>query len=160
MSTFETIVEFILRIEGEYAEDIFDRGGETKWGISKRAFPDLDVRHLTREQAKEIYRVEYWGRCQCEKLPAPLAMVLMDGAVNQGPERAIRMLQQALAVRADGIIGPETVEAAGRADLRAAVLELIARRAYRYALHPEVTRFGLGWYRRLAACHQLANQPL
>ena len=157
---FNRAVEFVLRFEGDFSDDPKDSGGATKFGISQRAYPSLDIRSLTREAAIEIYRQDYWNRCRCNELPAQLALILFDSAVNQGPTAAIRLLQKSLNVGADGVIGPITIAAAFRASPSLVITEFIARRAYQYTLHPEVTRFGLGWFRRLSACHQLAQEPL
>lgn len=160
VSTFERAVEFVLRFEGDYSDDHHDSGGETRYGISKRAYPNIDIKTLTRQQAKDIYYRDYFLRCKCNELPAQLALILFDSAVNQGPTAAIRLLQKSLNVGADGVIGPITIAAAFRASPSLVITEFIARRAYQYALHPEVARFGLGWFRRLAACHQLSQEPL
>lgn len=160
MNTFEKAVEFVLRFEGDFLDDSRDSGGATKFGISSRSYPDLDIKNLTRMQAIEIYRADYWNRLKANECPAQIAIVLFDAAVNQGLISAIRMLQKSLGVTVDGIMGPLTIAAALRADLRKVIPEFIARRGYQYALHPEVARFGLGWFRRLAACHQATMEPL
>ena len=157
---FDRAVEFVLRFEGDLSDDPHDPGRITKFGISQKAYPDVDIRALTRREAIELYRRDYWMKCKCDHLPAPLAMILFDSAVNQGPRPAVRMLQQALSVRVDGVVGAETIAAGHRASLRLVAVEFIARRGFQYALHPQVSRFGLGWYRRLAACHQVSQEPL
>ncbi len=159
MIPFDRAVEFVLRFEGDISDDPKDSGGLTKFGISQKAHPELDIRSLTLAEAKEIYRKDYWNACKCNELPAPLAIILFDSAVNQGTKIAIRSLQKALDVNVDGIVGPQTIAAAHRVSLGPVVTEFIARRAYQYALHPSVPMFGLGWYRRLAACHQLSQEP-
>lgn len=157
MNTFDIAVEFVLGFEGDFSDDPHESGGVTRFGISHKTYPELDICSLTRDQAREIYRTDYWNRCKCNELPAQLAIVLFDAAVNQGPGQAIRLLQKALGVNADGVIGPQTIAAAHRAMPSKVVAEFIARRGYQYALHPEVSRFGLGWFRRLTACHQLTQ---
>lgn len=160
MMTFERAVEFVLRFEGEHSDDPHDSGGDTWFGISRRAYPRLEPWPPTREQAIELYRQDYWTPCKCSSLPAPIALLVFDSAVNQGPAAAIRLLQKALNVRADGVIGNETLSAIQRSSLRLLVAEFVARRAFQYSLHPQVGRFGLGWFRRLASCHQLAQEPM
>ncbi len=159
MITFDRALEFVLRYEGGICDDPRDSGGLTKFGISQKAYPALDIRALTLPEAKDIYRTDYWNACKCNELPAPLAIILFDSAVNQGTKIAIRSLQKALDVHVDGIVGPVTIAAAHRVSLGPVVSEFIARRAYQYALHPAVSMFGLGWYRRLAACYQLSQKP-
>jgi len=156
MSAFDRAVEFVLAREGGYSNDTHDSGGETKFGISKAAYPNLDIKNLTVEAAKAIYKADYWDRCSCGSFPQPISFVLFDSAVNQGPSKAIRLLQAALKVQQDGRVGPETIRAAQRADIGFLTAMFVARRAFQYSLHPEVIRYGQGWFNRLAECHQLA----
>lgn len=160
LGTFDRAIEFIFQSEGGFTDDPHDSGGATRYGISQRSHPGLNIKDLTREQAVELYKKEYWDRCRCSELPAQLALILMDAAVNQGPARAIGMLQRSLGVRPDSVVGPETISAAQRADLRPAIVDFIARRNFAYGQHPEFLRYGLGWCRRAAACHQITAEPL
>jgi lysozyme family protein len=84
---FNKIMQFILQWEGGYVNDPKDPGGETKYGISKRAHPNEDIKGLTKERAFEIYRKNYWSD-KWEGLGFPLAACMMDTAVNMGPARA------------------------------------------------------------------------
>jgi len=156
MSNFEKSVDFILNWEGQISDNPLDSGGLTKYGIAARFFPQVRDPNFTRENAIGIYWDKYWLACKCDKLPAEIAFVLFDAAVNQGQPAAIRMLQKSLQVPADGIVGPETIEAAQHATVSTVLADFVARRAFAYALVPTVQRFGLGWYRRLTACHQTA----
>lgn len=150
--TFERAVAFVLKREGGFSDDPRDPGGATKFGISARAYPDVDIANLTIEQATAIYRRDYWDRIKGDLLPAPLALMAFDAAVNQGPRRAIQWLQHAVAANADGVVGPETIAKAIKCDVEKALLELAARRAYAYGTTKSFETFGLGWSRRLAAC--------
>lgn len=160
MKPFERAVEFVLSHEGGLVDDPRDPGGLTKYGISRRSYPDLDIANLTVAEATLIYQRDYWTLCQCDKLPSPLAVVLFDGAVNQGPSAAIRSLQESLGVKVDGVIGPATIAAATRCDIKKTLPLLVAERAVRYSKNIKVATFGRGWFRRLAACHQAALEPL
>ena len=98
-----------------------DRGGTTKWGISQRAFPNLDIASLTEDQARLIYRQQYWDRVNAEELPDALRGHVFDSAMNQGTQKAALLLQKAVniygttrggpAVAQDGVIGPATIQA-------------------------------------------------
>lgn len=145
--TFDRSVDIILEHEGGYVNDPKDPGGETKYGISKRAYPDLDIANLTEDQAKEIYRRDYWSTCQCDSLANGLDLLVFDAAVNQGVGAAVRMLQAELGVTQDGVFGPKTLETYQRKGL--AVSNYAAQRMLRYGLNPNFTHFGLGWSRRL-----------
>jgi len=114
---FEKAFALVLKHEGGYVNDPNDPGGETKYGISKRAYPDLDIKNLTEEDAKRIYYNDYWIKNRYEEIEyEPLAVKLFDIAVNVGPRRANMFLQSALNtigknVVVDGVIGPKTLEA-------------------------------------------------
>lgn len=147
--SFETAIAFVLRHEGEASDDPRDHGGVTKYGISARAYPLLDIAALTREQAITIYRRDYWERIQGDALPPSVALLLFDAAVNQGPRRAIAWLQHAVGAKPDGIMGPDTLERVRVVDRRATLAEFTARRAYAYGSTTTFSTFGLGWSRRL-----------
>ena len=90
--TFEDALKFVLKWEGGYSNDPNDPGGETKFGISKRSYPNLDIKNLTLEQAKEIYLQNYWLKADCDKLTSPLDIIVFDTAVNMGVSRAKEFL--------------------------------------------------------------------
>jgi hypothetical protein len=93
VNNFDKAIEFTLQWEGEGGKaSPGDPGGMTKWGISQRAHPEVDVANLTREQAIEIYRADYWDRLGCGGLDAPLDVALFDTAVNVGVNRALGWL--------------------------------------------------------------------
>ena len=75
-------------IEGGYVNDPNDPGGETKYGICKRDHPTVDIKNLTIDGAKAIYRSEYWNTAGCDNIPFPMDIVAFDIAVNQGVGRA------------------------------------------------------------------------
>jgi len=102
----------VLKHEGGYINHKNDPGGETNYGISKRAYPDVDIKNLTVDGAKELYKRDYWDRIKGDDLPAGVACVTMDYAVNSGTSRASKALQGACGIRnGDGIIGPHTLSA-------------------------------------------------
>ena len=88
MSNFDRAFRFLIGEEGGYSADPHDPGGETKFGISKRAYPQLDIKSLTLDQAKAIYRRDYWDRLQLDARKYGPALVLFDCAINQGVARA------------------------------------------------------------------------
>jgi lysozyme family protein len=92
--SFEQALKFVLEREGGYVNDPLDPGGETKYGISKKSYPNVDIRNLTPELAGSIYQADYWAPCGCDDRPAPLALVVFDTAVNIGTARAVAWLQQ------------------------------------------------------------------
>ena len=155
---FKRAVEVVLRHEGGYVNDPHDPGGETKYGISKRSYPNLDIRNLTREQAIAIYRRDWWDRYGYGQIADQnVATKIFDMAVNMGPQTAHRILQQALIwighrVTLDGIIGPETIGATNAANpkrLLEALRCLSAMHYYQIVRHNRaMERFLVGWLSR------------
>lgn len=119
----EACLAEVLAREGGYVDHPSDPGGATNMGITRQtlarwravtpwwALEKAEVKALTRAEAAEIYRALYWQRCRGDDLPAGLDLALFDFAVNSGPDRAIRTLQDFLGVKADGHIGPITLSA-------------------------------------------------
>jgi lysozyme family protein len=154
---FEAAFAVVIGHEGGYVDDQRDPGGETKYGISKRAYPAEDIKALTLDRAKQIYQRDYWDRCSCSSLPAWLRLMVFDTAVNMGTDAAAKILQMSLGVAVDGQIGPKTLGAAGRADI-SVLDEYGARRALKYAGLKTFATFGLGWFRRLFVTHRLSQE--
>lgn len=158
---FDAAIELLLSpdVEGGYVNDPLDPGGETHWGISKRSYPELNIRDLTKADAIVIYQRDFWKPLCCPELPPTLAIVLFDSAVNQGQRAAIEMLQAALGVAVDGLMGPVTVTAArGMAgvNLTRSLAGFMARRGLRYSRHSMFPRYSLGWFKRLFLFHEVA----
>lgn len=87
-NNFDRSIAFVLKHEGGYVNDPRDAGGETNYGISKRAYPELDIKALTVVEATEIYRRDYWQKAGCDALDWPLCLVVLDTAVNMGVGKA------------------------------------------------------------------------
>jgi lysozyme family protein len=116
MADFNIAIVPLLENEGGYVNDPADPGGETNFGISKRSYPEVDIKNLTADQAKEIYLRDFWrydGITDQE-----LANKLLDIGVNQGTIIAVEMLQKVIGVPADGKLGPRTLAAANAGDAR------------------------------------------
>lgn len=149
---FDQAFDRLISHEGGYVFDPRDPGGETKYGVSKRSYPALDIRALTLADAKAIYRRDYWERAQCDKMPPDLAFDVFDAAVNSGIGQAIRWLQRALGVADDGQVGALTLGAIQReADTSAIRARFNGQRlAFMTQLSTWPT-FGKGWARRIAS---------
>lgn len=146
---FANALGIVLRHEGGLVEHRDDPGGVTHFGISQRAYPDLDIRNLLLADAARIYERDYWQACRCDDLPYPVALAVFDTAVNCGVARSVRFLQAAVGAKKDGVIGPVTLAAvkSGRArDIAQAVLR--RRMVYYTGLESFVT-FGIGWSARV-----------
>ena len=153
MKDFNEIIEKVLEHEGGYVNDPKDLGGETKYGIAKRFYPDVDIKNLTIEQATEIYKKDYWDKNKVESLPQNLWHIYFDMCVNMGKRTAVKVLQRAAVnkgrdIEVDGGLGPMTIGA-----LKGVELDRV--RAFRVKYYvdlitarPEQEKFYLGWFRR------------
>lgn len=151
MDIFKTALELILKHEGGYVNHPDDPGGETKYGISKRAYPDVDIKGLTVEEAGEIYYKDYWCKVGCDDLPEPVALMVFDAAVNMGIRRASKQLQRQAAAKPDGVVGPMTIKAvrnAYRTSGEGFLHGLYKRRQDFYESLKTFNTFGRGWTRR------------
>jgi len=125
MAEFSRAINTILKNEGGYVNNPNDPGGETNYGISKRSFPDVDIRNLTQEKAIAIYRASYWGKYPLlDQLDSQeVATKVFDLMVNMGGPAAIKIFQQSIndaslacVVGTDGRFGPGTVQHANELD--------------------------------------------
>jgi lysozyme family protein len=145
---FEKAVTLILKHEGGYVNDPRDPGGETNFGISKRAYPSLDIKKLSITEAKLIYKRDYWTPCRCDELPYPIALLLFDAAVNMGVMAAIKLLQAACLVTSDGVFGSQTMTKVHAMDTFALASTYCTLRMEKYISLPTFQRFGHGWTKR------------
>jgi lysozyme family protein len=115
------------------------------------------MRSLTIEMVKPLYKRKYWDKIQGDELPAGIDYCVFDAAVNSGPGRAIKWLQEVLGVTVDGMLGPKTLLAAKIADPAATIDEYTeVRRAFLEKL-PTWGVFGKGWGRRVAEVNRSAT---
>lgn len=145
---FDRCIGVILAEEGGMANLRRDPGGLTKYGISQRAYPHLDIAALTLEDAKAIYRRDYWQPIRGDALPVGLNLLVLDCAINQGVVTAVKLLQEAARSPVDGVLGTQTLEATRRA-MPGILGEFCALRAWRYEINKNEDVFGKGWFRRL-----------
>lgn len=114
--TFIKAFEYTIAQEGGYSNNPNDKGGKTKFGISKRNHPDVDIENLTLDEAKEIYYNEYWDYGY-DMIQTSLAVKIFDLGVNMGVRRAIKLMQATLNkyynkdLKIDGLFGNKTITA-------------------------------------------------
>lgn len=158
MADFDRAVAVVLLHEGGFSNDAADSGGRTKFGISQRSYPDLDIAALTREQAIDIYRRDFWERNGYGSIKnQAVATKLFDLAVNMGAKRAHMLAQQALRAcdlptKVDGVLGPETRMAISLANPRELLVALRSEACGFYrclvARSPQLAKFENGWLAR------------
>ncbi|WP_449396494.1 glycoside hydrolase family 108 protein [Devosia riboflavina] len=165
---FQRCLTEVLRHEGGYVDHPSDPGGATNMGITRKTLarwrkispwtdlPKSSVASLKRDEAALIYRANYWNPSRAGDMPAGVDLALFDFAVNSGPDRAVRTLQAALGVAADGEVGPVTLAALRAADLARLVNDFCDRRLAFLKGLSTFAVFGRGWTRRVAGVRAAA----
>jgi lysozyme family protein len=171
-TNFGRAIDLILTNEGGYVDDPRDPGGATNHGITLatlaafrgQAVTKADVRALGLDEARAIYRRNYWSAIRAGDLPAGLDLAVFDCAVNSGPKRAVLLLQKALGVTEDGIIGAKTLQAAAACELAQTIERYDSLRLAFLAGLPTFPTFGKGWRTRVETIERealllAASQP-
>jgi lysozyme family protein len=109
---YDTAFDLTANHEKGYVDDPKDPGGETKFGASKRSYPNEDIPNLTLERVKVLFLRDFWGPARCTDAPDSIRFDLFDTAIHSGPVQAIKLLQRAVGTVEDGILGPVTLRAA------------------------------------------------
>ena len=152
--TFDVAFERLIGHEGGYVNHPDDPGGETNWGVTLRTAREAgymgNMRDLTREQAREIYRTAYWQRARCDEFDGAIAFQVFDAAVNHGIGNSIRFLQRAARVADDGVMGPVTMTAVQAMTVTDVLARFNAARLNFYTKLSTWPSFGKGWTRRVA----------
>lgn len=162
--SYPTCLNFTLKYEGGYVNHPKDPGGPTNFGITQnvlagwrgRPVSSTDVKNMTKKEAGDIYRANYWRAVRGDDLPAGVDLVVWDYGVNSGPARGVKALQNALGVKADGFIGAATLDAAAKADPVTLIKTIIAQRQKFVRGLSTYKTFGKGWEARISACKALA----
>lgn len=152
---FERAFDLLLTHEGGFSSHPDDPGGATMYGVTEKVARENGytgrMQDFLLEDAKQIYRRLYWNACQCDAMPEPIQYPLFDAAVNSGPGQAIKWLQGAAGVKADGVIGSMTRQAVMHFDPYALKAAMIARRLRFMTDLKNWPTFSRGWARRIAA---------
>lgn len=148
---FDQAFERLIGHEGGYVDHPNDPGGETKFGISKRSYPGEDIKNMTLDRAKFLYRRDYWGPAGCDAVPDAARFDLFDMAVNSGVKPAVKMLQKAVGETQDGILGPRTLQAVSSMPPARLCARFNGARLEFMTSLPSWATFGRGWARRIAA---------
>lgn len=170
--TDDAIIDEILQREGGFVDNPADRGGPTKFGITQatlaawRGHPVSrdDVEQLAEPEARQIYQRRYITGPGFGRLASPaLRSVIVDCCVLHGERNAVRMLQRAMGIRADALLGPLTESRANGFDGRKLALLVEADRIKfvgRIVTNdlsdldkdgiPDNTEHAAGWFARIA----------
>jgi len=169
---YHDALAFVLRWEGGFADDPSDHGGRTMKGVTQRVYDawrasqgeqaGADVANITDAEVSAIYADNYWKKALCNVLQSHIDLVQFDTAVNMGPVRAVKMLQQAVGVGADGVFGQETQKACSACnppDTSARYCSIREALYRHFAQAPGQARFLAGWLNRLNDLRAAAGVP-
>jgi lysozyme family protein len=148
---FDAAFNRLISNEGGYSNNPLDPGGETNWGISKRSYPNVDIKNLTRNGARAIYLSDFWLRGAMDQYDPALSFQVFDAAVNHGIETAVRMLQRAAGCADDGHVGPVTITSVKANSVTDMLMLFLAERIEFWTRLSTWGEFGKGWARRAAA---------
>lgn len=159
---FDKAFEMLIGHEGGYSDNPKDPGNwtggkvnvgilkGTKYGIAANTYPEEDIKNLTLERAKFLYKRDYWDAAKIDRLPDAVRFDTFDAAVNSGVNRAIRFLQLAVGVNDDGLLGPKTVAAVNAIDPQLLDKRISGYRLQFMASLKNWTDASRGWANRIA----------
>jgi len=165
IGNFRRCFEWLMEHEGGFVNHPNDPGGMTNWGVTKATYErfiwrdvtEAEMRSLTQDDVRPIYRQIYWDKVRGDDLPAGVDWCVFDFAVNAGVSRAIKTLQAASGSAVDGVIGPNTLLAVERNDPEALIFSYSTmRQAYYESLTNLFRTFGRGWTRRVEETREQA----
>ena len=160
-AAFNRAFENVIGVEGGFSDDAKDPGNwtggkegsgklsGTKYGVSAAAYPSLDIKSITLDDAKAIYYRDYWQVINGDAFPFSISNALFDCAVNSGCSSAAKLLQKVLNVSSDGKIGKQTIAAAQAKDQTELLIDFLTARAVFYARLAKFELYGKGWMKRL-----------
>lgn len=148
---FKFQIDYIIdKWESSDYEDVSgDRGGGTKFGITEKDYPSLNIKSLSRQQALDIFWKDYWKRGKLNQIPPQIQFMQFAGTVNFGVTGQIRALQDAANVTIDGVIGHLTLLAAQSVTPRSLFLAQKARYDRIVANDSSQQKFYPGWINRI-----------
>ena len=165
--SFDSAFEKTVGLEGGYCNDPRDPGGETKYGISHRAYPDLDIKNLTLEDAKLLYYRDYWIPMKLGNLVDPtIAEEIFDTGVNMGTGAAVQICQRAInflsaeTIEVDGVMGPITIDKLNQWSRLDAQALFRALNGYQFMRYVDIVKargdhvFARGWMKRISDYRQ------
>ena len=153
---FNVALQHMLRHEGGFINHPRDPGGMTNLGVTARTWEDWightpsekEMRELTPEKVAPLYKRKYWDAIKGDDLPSGVDYCVFDCAVNSGPGRAAKMLQEVVGVKPDGGIGPITLAAVKAVDPVVLISKYSDKRLQFWQSLPTFETFGKGWTRR------------
>jgi len=166
---FDTALAHVLKSEGLWSDNPQDPGGATMKGITFAVFKDWkrnphltkdDLKNISDQDVHDLYKQLYWDKVHGDDLPAGVDYATFDAAVNMGVGRAVKLLQEAVGVDADGIIGQGTIQAISKANTRSLLENFSAEKTAFYKSLNTFATFGKGWLNRVASVQSEAENMI
>lgn len=154
-SNWNKSFQLLLESEGGYVDHPSDPGGRTNLGVTQavwenwvgRSSNEKEMRSLTPEMVKPLYKKKYWDACKCDELPLGIDYLVFDFAVNAGCGRSCKILQSAVNTQPDGAIGPKTLQAIK--ETPNLIDKFSEEKLKFYQSLPTFATFGKGWTNRI-----------
>ena len=167
-SNFETALAHVLTSEGGFVNNPKDPGGMTNLGCTKATWEEFvghpvseaDMRGLTPQDVAPLYKRKYWDKVSGDQLPAGLDYAVFDAAINSGPGRAAKWLQEVVGVEADGAIGYKTILALEKTPLARIIALYNDKRLQFLESLPTFATFGKGWSNRVSSVQTISSSML
>ena len=164
-SNFEDCLARVLASEGGFVNHPKDPGGMTNLGCTKATWEEYvghpvseaDMRALTPDDVAPLYKRKYWDRASCDLLPSGLDYAVFDAAINSGPGRAVKWLQEVAGTPVDGSIGPKTLSAVDAFSPLEIIAQYNDRRLQFLESLPTWPTFGKGWGNRISHVQSVAS---
>lgn len=160
-NNFKNIINNLVELEGGKSNLSYDKGGKTNLGITQYTYnnwnkkhnkPLKDVYKITRQEADQIYKEEYWNIIKGDQLPPNVAHIMLSQALLDGPQDSIRLVQKLLGLKVDGIMGSDTINKIKRltvnGDIKLATA-IANKQIYRLKTDEDADKFGKGWNSRV-----------
>jgi len=154
-NNFKKCLELVLKSEGGWVNNPKDPGGETNLGVTKKVWEEWvghevkTMKDLTPEDVAPMYQAKYFMACYANQLPVGIDYMAFDAAVNMGPGRAVKLLQECLGCVPDGTIGPRTMQLIDQKKPEDIVDLYSKRKTSFYESLATFATFGKGWLKRV-----------
>jgi len=154
-NNFKKCLELVLKSEGGWVNNPKDPGGETNLGVTKKVWEEWvghevkTMKDLTPEDVAPMYQAKYFMACYANQLPVGIDYMAFDAAVNMGPGRAVKLLQECLGCVPDGTIGPRTMQLIDQKKPEDIVDLYSKRKTSFYEGLATFATFGKGWLKRV-----------
>jgi len=158
ISNFEQALKNVLSSEGGFVNNKQDPGGMTNLGVTKAVWEEYvghqvsekDMKNLTKSDVMPLYKRKYWDKVSGDLLPSGLDYAVFDAAINSGPGRAAKWLQELVNVPVDGFIGPKTLAIIETYPIHFLISHYNDTRLQFLEQLPTWTVFGKGWGNRIS----------